>query len=175
MSRNIFAGIALAVGILLGTPASQAAPDNAAKICIKEARCDARACGQSAMESHQAAKDLCLKRDHQCVEVCRANRAACVDETGIEDALRGCAADLEDAREICRGLHEPGTPGRDTCVDQAQVVAFQCRDAAKEGARPALKLCRLQELRENLRSGRSAGSARSGQYPSVQARREARE
>ncbi len=134
--------LVVALAALVVAAQAQAAGDKAVGICIKEARSDAKSCGALAREGQQAATDLCLKRDHQCVEVCRADRASCVDDTGIEGSLCDCASALEDAREVCRGLYLPGTPERNTCIDQAQVVAFECRDTVKEVARPALRICR---------------------------------
>lgn len=140
--HNALVGIALGVGILVGAAGAQAGRGGEVSTCVREAAGDFAGCGAEAREAHQAATDLCLMRDHQCVEVCRAGRAGCVDDTGIEGVLRGCSETLEDARETCRGLFGPGTAERDTCIDQAQVVGFQCRDGARETAKPALRVCR---------------------------------
>lgn len=107
--------------------------------CKDAAKGEFRDCRTGCVESFQASKDGCLNRDHVCVEACRGERADCVDASGVEASLKACDAALRDARRHCPA---PGDPGRDACVDQAQVVAFQCRDAAREAARSALKVCK---------------------------------
>jgi hypothetical protein len=125
---------AVAVGVILACASVANAARNP---CIKEAKQDFRECVAGCKETFQAGKDDCLDRDHACVEVCRAQRAECRDATGFDAAVRQCNDALETARAAC-----PSGDGRDRCIDQAQVIAFQCRDAAREDAKPALKECR---------------------------------
>ena len=113
----------------------------AAASCTGDARKDFRACRAGCKEQFQTARDGCLNRDHTCVEGCRALRADCTDATGIEAALEACNDTLAAARRTCRQNHEDG-PDRDQCIDQAQLVAFQCRDQARETAQDALLQCR---------------------------------
>ena len=35
-----------------------------------------------------------------------------------------------------------GSADRDACIDQAQVVAFMCRDECREGVQGSMKECR---------------------------------
>jgi hypothetical protein len=128
-----FAGLALLVAV----PASWATDS-----CRDDAKQTFKDCKAGAKEDFQAAKDACLNRDHECVEVCRANRYDCRQATGIDAAIEQCNDDLEDAKDICRAHDPAGSEARDMCIDQAQVVAFQCRDQARENAKPALKQCR---------------------------------
>lgn len=107
--------------------------------CKDAAKGEFRDCRTTCVESFQASKDGCLNRDHACVEACRGGRADCVDASGVEAALKDCDTALREARKHCPA---PGDPGRDACVDQAQVVAFQCRDSAREAAKAALKACK---------------------------------
>lgn len=109
--------------------------------CVREAKGDAKDCAADCKEALQTAKDTCLNRDHACVEVCRANRSQCRLDSGIDAALDACNGALEARRAQCR-LDDPAGPARDACIDQAQVDAFECRDAARELARPVLKQCR---------------------------------
>ena len=101
-------------------------------------------CKADCRESFQLAKDTCVNRDHQCVESCRADRSTCLQPTldTLNGDLATCASDLETAKGNCRSLYADGTPERDTCIDDAQVQAFQCRDAAREKARPGIVACR---------------------------------
>ena len=110
--------------------------------CIGEARQQALECAAQCHEDLQTARDGCLNRDHECVEVCRAERGVCVEATGLEAALDQCNAVVRAAKETCRSQNSPDSIGLDQCIDQAQVVGFQCRDAAREAARPALDACR---------------------------------
>jgi len=61
-------------------------------------------------------------------------------------AIDACNVTRAAAIDICRGLYEPQTSERDACVDQAQIEAFECRDNAREAARPDLIVCRDQFL-----------------------------
>jgi hypothetical protein len=110
--------------------------------CIGEARQQVLECFAQCREDLQTAKDGCLNRDHECVEVCRAERGVCVEATGLEAAIDQCIAVVREAKQTCRSQNSPGSIGLDLCIDQAQVVGFQCRDAAREAARPALDACR---------------------------------
>jgi hypothetical protein len=109
--------------------------------CVKEAKRDAKDCSATCTEDFQTAKDGCLNRDHDCVEVCRANRSQCRLDSGIDAAIDACDTVLEARRAQCRADNPEG-PARDACIDAAQVDAFKCRDSARELARPLLRKCR---------------------------------
>jgi hypothetical protein len=111
--------------------------------CTGEARQQFVETQAQCREDLQVARDGCLNRDHECVEVCRANRGVCVDESGIEAALDACNETTRAAKATCREQNPPDSAALDQCIDQAQVVGFQCRDAAREAARPALDACRI--------------------------------
>jgi len=113
-----------------------------AGLCVGAAAQAKRECKAICQEDYQIAKDACLNRDHACVEVCRYERSVCRETSGIDDAIAACNATLEAAKQVCRDNNPPGTPERDQCIDQAQVVAFQCRDQERENAKGALKECR---------------------------------
>jgi hypothetical protein len=108
--------------------------------CIGEARQQALECVTQCREDLQIARDGCLNRDHECVELCRAERGVCVEATGLEAALDQCNDVVRAAKQTCRSQDLPSV-ALDQCIDQAQVVGFQCRDAAREAARPALEAC----------------------------------
>jgi hypothetical protein len=112
--------------------------------CRVEAKLNFKDCKAGCKEDFQAAKDACLNRDHFCVEVCRAERYECRQATGFDAAIDACNDALEDAKQDCRDnpSNPPGSDSRDACIDAAQVIAFQCRDQAREIAKPALKACR---------------------------------
>jgi len=130
---------AVAAAALLLLPA---APSLARNPCVTDAAVEHRDCKAECKEDLQAAKDACLDRDHACVEVCRAERSECRDASGIDAAISACNATLYQARKTCRETHPAGSPEREACIDQAQVVAFSCRDDAREQAKPLLKQCR---------------------------------
>src|SRR5207249_2291714 len=62
--------------------------------------------------------------------------------TGIDAVLAACNARLDQDRAKCRQDHPNDPTGLDQCIDQAQLLAFQCRDQAREDAAPALSACR---------------------------------
>ena len=128
----------IAVSLLLLAPAATLA----ANPCIGDAREQFLESQAQCREDFQAAKDGCLNRDHECVEVCRAQRGVCVEATGLEAALEACNDAIRAAKTTCREQNPSDSTALDQCIDQAQVVGFQCRDAAREAARPALDACR---------------------------------
>lgn len=111
--------------------------------CMGDARQQFLEAQAQCREDLQVAKDGCWNRDHECVEVCRAERGVCIDASGIEAALEACNETTRAAKATCRDQNPPDSTALDQCIDQAQVVGFQCRDAAREAARPALEACRV--------------------------------
>jgi hypothetical protein len=114
------------------------------RACKLDARDVMRRCVAGCREDFQLDKDTCLDRDHACVEECRTARTACRAPllALFEAAVQLCADARQSAFDVCRSLYAAGSPERDACVDQAQVDAFACRDAAREAARPGLRACR---------------------------------
>lgn len=104
--------------------------------CKLAAKDTANACKAACREDRQVQKDLCLNRDHVCVEGCRAGRDACrlPAEDQLDAAVAACNAQRDADVAACAG--DQG------CLDGAYVAAFQCRDAAREVAKPALRACR---------------------------------
>lgn len=104
--------------------------------CRRDAATELRACLTACREDVQLAKDACRNLDHDCVEQCRSDRKTCTDpvRAALDTAVAACKATRDAAVAACNG--------DDACIDQAQAVAFQCRDAAREAARPGLRACR---------------------------------
>ena len=104
--------------------------------CRSEAVTAFRACYATCREDLQLAKDACRNLDHDCVEQCRSERQTCKQpvRAALDAAIAACKAVRDAAVAACNG--------DDACIDQAQAVAFQCRDAAREAARPGFKACR---------------------------------
>jgi hypothetical protein len=106
----------------------------------KQCRIDAKsaytACGSACLEDFQVSKDACRNKDHACVETCRSNRTACDDpvQATLDATVAQCKATLQAAKAACNG--DP------TCIEQVEVVAFQCRDDARDAAKPGFALCR---------------------------------
>jgi hypothetical protein len=118
------------------------------RAAFRACRLDARdlmlGCLADCREAFQLDKDTCLDRDHACVEVCRAERTECRAPilAVLDAALAACTTDRQATVDTCRTLYAADTPERDACIDQAQLEAFACRDAAREIAKPDLRVCR---------------------------------
>ena len=100
-------------------------------------------CEDACTEAKQLAKDTCLQLDHACVEVCRGSRDGCrapSEATRAAD-IAVCKTDRQAAFDNCRLLFGAGTPDRQTCIAQAQIAAFSCRDTARENVAAALQTC----------------------------------
>ena len=102
--------------------------------CILDAKGEYKDCQASCTEDFQVAKDACINKDHLCVEACRSDREDCTEATGLDAALQQCATTLHHAIQACNG--------DENCIEQAQVVGFECRLEANKAAAPALKACR---------------------------------
>jgi hypothetical protein len=136
-TRSFITSVSTAfLAVLLAAPAARAKD-----FCVVDAKLELKDCKTTCTEDFQVAKDNCLNRDHACVEVCRAEREECRLATGIDADFAACRATLQQAKQRCRDTNPAGSVALDQCIDQAQVVAFQCRDAARERARRALKAC----------------------------------
>lgn len=114
----------------------------AADPCIGDAKLGFGECRAQCKEDYQVAKDDCLNRDHACVEGCRAGRSGCIDALSLDEDLAACRETLRTAKQKCRDDNPEGSPELDACIDREQVAAFQCRDGARERARPGVKACR---------------------------------
>jgi len=104
--------------------------------CKLEAKEAQKVCRAACREDFQIAKDACRNRDHDCVEGCRADRQDCKApiQATLDAAIASCKATKDAAIALCNG--------DDGCIDQAQAVAFGCRDDAREAARPGFQACR---------------------------------
>jgi len=112
--------------------------------CRSEARVGLRDCKRGCKDAFREVKDTCSKRDHVCVDGCRAERRTCRApfEEALDAAVAVCDEALRAAKQACRAQFADGSVALDTCIDQAQGVAFACRDAARETVNPDLKQCR---------------------------------
>jgi hypothetical protein len=134
---------AMTAVLLLGPSPVRAIPVTG-NPCVDDAAQARQECTAQCKEDFQTAKDNCVNKDHACMEVCRALRAECREATGLDAAIDACNDTLRAAKASCRAQHAEGTPERDACIDQAQMVAFQCRDAERSSRRSALNACRRE-------------------------------
>ena len=111
--------------------------------CKLDAKNAYLACKADCREEFQSQKDLCLGRDHACVEGCRAGRDACRQpvEDQLDAAIDTCNATKSSEVAGCKNTFPEG-PDRDACILDALVKAFQCRDQAREDAKPSFESCR---------------------------------
>jgi hypothetical protein len=114
--------------------------------CKRDAKNAYVQCRAECVEDRQVAIDACHNKDHDCVEDCREDREVCRAPiiTQRDATITQCNADRDAAIDPPppQCPTDPG-PARDDCVDQAQVIAFECRDQAREDARPGLHQCRV--------------------------------
>ena len=113
-------------------------------VCLGDAKSAFQGCIAECKETFQEAKDSCRNINHDCAEICREAYEGCVEQPLIDLAAckLPCNTDLAAKVDLCRKENAKGTPGRDTCIDFYQVIAFQCKDSCREAANPALKICR---------------------------------
>ena len=112
--------------------------------CLAPAKTAFQGCIADCKEAFQDAKDSCRNIDPECADACREGYETCIFDPLAALAVCKVPCDTEraDAAARCRIAFLKGSDDRDKCIDQAQVVAFQCRDECREAANPALKICR---------------------------------
>lgn len=115
-----------------------------AKACLAEAKVALKECAAVCIENFQFGKDECRNVPHPCMEACRADRSDCLREIEIrlDPVLAVCSSALANEAAQCKVLYPKGTPERDACIDQAQLSAFECRDAAREAEKGNIHACR---------------------------------
>lgn len=106
------------------------------KQCRSDAKSADKACLSACLEDFQVAKDACRNKDHACVENCRSARETCNApvQAALDAAVAQCKATLQAAKAACNGDAH--------CIELAEVVAFQCRDDARDAAKPGFAACR---------------------------------
>jgi hypothetical protein len=138
----------LALGLGLTTNGARAEGGATRSQCVADARAEARTCTQLCRDDFLATKDACRDLDHDCAEAARTERTSCVGD--VLSALAACVVDEcgEFATQIaqCRETYPVGDPQRDACVDNAQLLRFQCRDACRESVQlhAGLRACRVE-------------------------------
>lgn len=154
MLNRIWFGGMLGLALLLPLPALAEGGSTVGQ-CLADARAEAKTCTELCRDDFRAAKDSCRDIDHDCAEAARDQREACVSD--VLSALGACvsaecagyAAQIEE----CRATYAFGTPERDACIDNAQLLRFQCRDACRESVQlhAGLRECRV-EFRTAIRA-----------------------
>jgi hypothetical protein len=139
MQRSVHRVIlSAAVASLLATQAWAAGAGQ----CTKAASGVYKECKVDCKEVLQTAKDGCINKDHDCVEACREDRAACIDATGFEAAIDACQDARAAAVANCRAIYPPDSVERDQCIDNAQVAAYLCRLDVRKEKKPLVLACR---------------------------------
>ena len=112
--------------------------------CKADAKTAYLGCKGDCREAFQEQKDLCLGHNHKCVEGCRAGRDSCNEpvQNDLDAAVASCNATKTAAVNQCKADHPDGSQEQEDCITAALVVAFQCRDQAREDAKPRFEACR---------------------------------
>jgi hypothetical protein len=144
----------LGLALLCATPV-RAEGGSTVGQCIADARAEAKTCSDLCRDEFRAAKDTCLDIDHDCAEAAREQREACVGAvlTALAQCVASECAGYTAQIEQCRATYPLGSAERDACIDNAQLLRFQCRDACRESVelRPSLRECRV-EFRDAIRA-----------------------
>jgi hypothetical protein len=122
-------GLAAAMLVLAGSTTW------AASACVQEAKSEDKDCKVTCQDNFTTAKDSCFNKVLICVEACQTAREDCIDATGLPAALAVCDAQQQQAVQQCKTATDPAS-----CLDQAQLVGFQCRLAARKNT-PGVKAC----------------------------------
>lgn len=119
--------------------------------CFQNARGDFQSCMSQCRSDFVAARLTCRNVQPACGQACLAGRQQCLDaaqnilETGqlpdgstLANCTGGtaqCKAAFATARQACGAPCKPTDAACTGCVDNAQIVAFECRDVCRESWR----------------------------------------
>ncbi len=143
MSNGMVVAVA---GLLALSLAGTSMADEETDQCLGDARGEARLCRAECRENFQMDKDECRAIDHDCAEVCRADRNEClVDVYGdLESCRAPCAEERASSIETCRLNWPPHSDARERCVKRAKLEAYRCNASCRSGVADEIKECRLQ-------------------------------
>jgi hypothetical protein len=115
-----------------------------AKQCVRGAAKDYQDCIRECKSDFQEAKEVCRGADHACALACAESLDRCEEAplSTLESCKNTCNSQLDAAKATCRDLYGKGTEELDTCIDQAQVNAFLCRDECRETVSAIFQQCR---------------------------------
>ena len=146
MIRMSWMGVPALAFALLFAGAARAHDHGTQGQCLADARAEAKTCVDLCRDDFRAAKDSCRNIDHDCAEAAREARESCVGAvlTALVQCVTTDCADFRAQVQTCKETYPVGDPQRDACIDNAQLLNFQCRDACRESVQlhPALKQCR---------------------------------
>jgi hypothetical protein len=137
-----------AVMVLAGSGWSEARAD---ATCVLKSKANFLACARQCKQDFVDARLLCHNISPACGDACLAGRQVCLDtattilQTGqlpgggtLANCSGGtdqCKATFEAAKQACHAPCQPADTQCTECVDNAQVVAFECRDTCRDSWR----------------------------------------
>ena len=117
--------------------------------CAVHAKQEVLGCREECTGDFQNAKLLCRDIETECGLQCLGHRESCIETAvqPLQDCLGICRDTLESDKSVCAGLCGADTACFGSCVDQAQVPAFNCRDDCEvthrtNGGDLAVDVCR---------------------------------
>jgi hypothetical protein len=130
--RRLWLGLGILAGFVVSTGGIAAAQDTLA--CIEQAVDAKRACKAECKDDFQTAVFNCKNVNPECGKACLAGRARCLRPyvQVLEDCVDGCKATLQADKDKCATDCGGDQTCLGTCIDDAQVKAFICRDNCRE-------------------------------------------
>ncbi len=115
--------------------------------CLLNAKATFRGCVSQCKSDFVAARLTCRNVQPACGEACLAGRQACLDNieailqtgqvpgggtlTNCSGGTDQCTANFQTAKQACGAPCQPSDTACMECVDNAQVVNFECRDTCR--------------------------------------------
>lgn len=146
VSRGVL--VVSAAMVLAGSGLSNARAD---ATCVQNAKATYRACASQCKADFVDARLTCRNVQPACGVACLAGRQACFDnadnilQTGqlpdgstLANCSGGtdqCKASLQAAKQACGAPCQPTDTACKECVDNAQIVDFECRDGCRDSWR----------------------------------------
>ena len=141
--------LVLSAAMVLGGSGLSSA--DAAATCVQTAKGNFQACARQCKQDFVDARLLCRNIQPACGEACLGGRQVCVDnantilQTGqlpdgsslanCNGGTDQCKAAFQAAKQTCHAPCQPADTQCVECVDNAQVMDFECRDTCRDSWR----------------------------------------
>ena len=142
--------IVVCVLLALGAAAAPASVSPSPS-CVLQARQELQTCKAECINDFRNERFVCLNVEPGCGRECLGRRESCIEiaTAPLDECIGGCRTTLQASKDSCARTCGENESCRDSCVDQAQVDAFVCRDNCHEsfrtgGGEAAVEACRQQ-------------------------------
>jgi len=146
--------------LALGSAAAIAATEDTTDIvspstrsCVLQAREDLQSCSAECINDFRNERFTCRNVEPGCGRECLGRRESCIETASqpLVTCIIDCQNTLAEAKAACVTTCNGDATCLDTCIDQAQVAAFTCRDNCREAFRMSTGPTEIESCRATFR------------------------